>query len=267
MEILKYVIAAIVVIAVIVLLKRLFGSKPSIEDRASVWGESPSISLEPDSRRDRFGPDASFQAQPQPHETFVAEPAQDPAELEAELRRDLVAATTPAECYDVYRDTDSGSQLEREAEQKYVQLVRQEVTAATTGEDIWAAIDGLEDIDGIKAVKSEAFDKLLNLATTTQEAMDVYAELDSEDERNDKALAAAIALAKSGEDVNLVDNELYEEDAELVRAAFTKRLEFVTTLEAASDLIGEYDIGDDEWKLAVQHAAALVQSGAPVSDE
>jgi len=261
------VIVAIVVAVIILNVVR--GRKKRERDTTgSVWGGTAPSNVGTGPYREQPQPEMAPHPDRTPEPDFEPQP-QGRVIAEAELVQQLTAATTTEECVQVWNDAPSGSDIEGQAEQKYAQLIAEQVAAATNLEETWAAINDVhDDFEGMTAVNQAAFEKILTFAADTDEVMELHEALpdDIDSEFVNTVLAKALAVAQDSDDVQKVYDETGE-GSEQEKAAIIRRIELATTLDECQAVWEDWDIGHDYWKLAVQHCARLIESGAPTSDD
>lgn len=197
-------------------------------------------------------------------------PLPDPVDVEAELRSKLQNVDSASDCWDIFHDAESGSAVQSEALRKAVSLTRAELARVTTVDEGWEVYELLPynvDDEDLNRLTSEICEKLLALASSTEEALNLHdkyrEEVDENDEEfPDRVLMRALELAKTPDQASDVYDET-SEGSELELKAIARQLELIESVEECETMWDEHGIDTKFGRMAILRAAKIIESTPP----
>lgn len=203
--------------------------------------------------------------QPEPEPEAV-----DQVDEEAELRSRLQDADDASACWDIFNDAESGSAVETEALRKAVSVTRRELAEVTTIDEGWEVYNLLPhnvDDEDLDRLTDEICEKLLAFVSSTEEALALHDryhdEVDAEDtEFLDRILVRALELATTPDEASDVYHET-SEDSELERRSIARQLELIESVEECETMWDEHGIDTEFGRMAIVRAAKIIESTPP----
>lgn len=179
----------------------------------------------------------------------------------------ILSLTTSAsdvrELYESYTNQYNDEAFANRIAERFVELARVELAKAETVDDCMDLIDNTLPSDAIGSsddVVNDAYDKVLTLVSTTEEALEFFHEYQSygdEDEFPDQILKRALELAQDADDAAEVCQQA-ETDSELERLSALRQIELSTTVEECQSIWDNLGIDHEYGQKAIVRAAAII---------
>ena len=165
----------------------------------------------------------------------------------------------------VFESAAEGSDLESRSLAQLESFVSARLTSEKTlgdCEEILGLMPDLDDQPGLKEAYRKVILKMIDLATTTEEALSILQSYESDEARSEfdiLILRRALALAATSQEAGEVHEET-EEGSEFEREVFVVWTSFLQTVEECQDMWDEHGTDTECGKLAILRAGEIIST-------